>query len=339
MSKSIIVLFLGLLAAGAVFAKEWSTNAAHSEIIFEVKYLKWSEVTGRFEKLSGSMEFNKEHQTPEKLTLRIDSASIDTGNDMRDGHLRGHDFFDSKTYPLITFVSTEIKQIGQEEFDLVGVLTIRAVSRLHKLRINLSAPIRDTWGYENRFLKFSTEVNRQDFGLKWNKTIEGGEFLVGDSIRVKGSFQLQPTSKGTPHSKHRIPDTPYIREREKLTRGELGQADTLKIAPNGPIKATTHSAPVAGPEKNRPMSIMSKRPVSGTKLEARNFTWWTSYMILGLFGFFGVTLGGIYAKRMLLREHLSRYEETGFMGNLSDLVIIVLVFIYSWAFWFIGWGS
>lgn len=336
MKRFLTIFLISIFCTLPVLGKTWTINQAHSEILFEVPYLKWSEVTGRFRKFSGTVLIDEKNLIPQEVVVEIESASVDTGNDMRDGHLRGQDFFQSKFYLLMTFKSSKIIKTGTDEFDVYGNLTIKNITKSHRLKITSSQIIKDTWGYENLFVKFNTEINRREFGLNWNKTIENQEFLVGDMIKVKGSLQWQPQLKGTPPTKHMIPDTPYIRERERLARGEIAEA---KI--NQEIHPDTLEPSKPGPGKPLPPTaskFKEKTPAAMDHEEERSQLWWICFGILGFLGFVGVTIVGLYFKKIFVERYQAKYEEIGFIGIASDFIMIALVFLYSLTFWFVGWS-
>jgi polyisoprenoid-binding protein YceI len=335
--KKILILFIfSIVSIYPAFAETWTINPAHSEILFEVPYLKWSEVTGKFRKFSGSVFIDEKTLIPKEVQIEIHSASVDTGNEMRDGHLRGQDFFQSKFYPFIKFKSTKIIKVNAEDFDVFGELTIKKVSRPHRLRIKSSQIIKDTWGYENLFVKFSTEVNRKDYDLNWNKTIESQEFLIGDVIKIRGSLQWQPKSKMTPSSKHMIPDTPYIREREKLARGEISETGIKQEITKDSLEASKQG--LEKPSAPKTVQVNGKTPIALNQKQERSQLWWICFGALGFFGFVGVTIAGLYFKKIFVEKYRTKYEEIGFIGILSDFIMIGLVFLYSLSYWFVGWG-
>lgn len=214
MSKTILALTLSLLSSLS-FAGNWVTNRDHSEILFQVSYMGVSELTGRFNEFSGNVHYGDKTQHPEKLEVLISSSSIDTGNKMRDGHLRGSDFFQSNQHPYIKFTSDKIKFIKSGSYRALGILNIKGIAKPAEIEFTTTESLKDTWGYDNKFVKFKSSVNRKDFGINWNKSLDGKELLVGDKITYQGTFQIQPASNKTPNSKHMIPDTEYIRERDE----------------------------------------------------------------------------------------------------------------------------
>lgn len=216
--KTSLILFL-LLFPLISWSVAWHVNKDHSEILFQVTYMNVSELTGRFQDFNGKMEMDA-NGGPVSMEVNITSKSIDTGNKMRDGHLKDNDFLQSDYYPVITFKSTSVKKIKSSHYRVSGPLTIKGKTKTTEFDVMFSPVMKDTWGYENTFVKFTSKLNRKDFNIVWNKTLDGQQFLVGDEITVKGTFQMQPESAKTPNSKHMIPDTDAIRERDLKRRKE-----------------------------------------------------------------------------------------------------------------------
>lgn len=211
-----LLTFILLAVCSTSFARNWVTNRDHSEIMFQVPYMGVSELTGRFNEFSGSVTFKNNSHEADKLEILISSSSVDTGNKMRDGHLKGNDFFQTGQHPYIKFNSQNIKKTGEGIYQATGLLTIRGITKSSIIDFSATDPLKDTWGYDNKFVKFKASLNRKDFNINWNKTLDGKELLVGDVITYWGTFQLQPATNKTPNSKHMIPDTEYIRERESF---------------------------------------------------------------------------------------------------------------------------
>lgn len=208
-------VLLLLLANSFAFAAPWESNRDHSEVFFQVPYMQVSEVTGRFNEFSSSAEFDEKKLTFQNLEVKIKTDSIDTGNKMRDGHLEDSEFLAANQYPHITFTSKNITKTKPNEYKANGTLTIKGIAKPAVVDFTLTDSLKDTWGYENRFVKFKSTINRKDYKITWNKTLDGKQLLVGDLITFWGTFQLQPSSGKTPNSKHMIPDTEVIRQRDE----------------------------------------------------------------------------------------------------------------------------
>jgi polyisoprenoid-binding protein YceI len=327
MIRLLFVLLLCGFSLAQASTKLWVINKDHSEIQFKVEYLSLTEVSGRFKNFSGSVELNGQ-EIPEQISIKVDSASVDTGNSLRDGHLKANSFFQSQLHPFIVFQSQSIKAMGPGVFKAIGQLTIKNISRGFSIEFSLSGPVKDTWGYQNKFVKFKSKINRTDFNMKWNKTLEEQKYLVSDEVDFWGTFQVQPSTHKTPSSKHMIPDTKYVREREKLARGELNKNEPeLELAQE-----------VERIVRTQPTKNISPLPKSIPDNYRDNIWWWVSLWVIGLLGFFAVIIVSFYSKNYFAELFPQKYEENGTLGHISDLVVIFFVVIYSLSFWFLGWG-
>lgn len=214
------LIYLALFLPALTFAKNWTINKDHSEVMFQVPYMNVSELTGRFNDFNAEIIYDQKLNRPQELTVSIKASSIDTGNKLRDGHLRGTDFFESHKYPEIIFKSKNISVLKDGTMRAVGHLSIKNMTRPETIDFTVTDSVKDTWGYENKFVKFKSKMNRKDYNINWNKTLDQEKFLVGDEVTYWGVFQIQPLDGKTPMSKHMIPDTKYLREREDLMRKE-----------------------------------------------------------------------------------------------------------------------
>lgn len=321
-----LAFLLGCLYSTIVFcsADHWIINQDHSDFQFRVGYLGVSEVSGRFKKISGMVILDeKEH--PSEILIKVDASSLDTANSLRDGHIRGNDFLQTKHHPEIIFHSKFVSPIGKGQFKAQGLLTIKNVTKDFFAIFTITNSVKDTWGYENKFVKFSATIKRSNFNIKWNKTLADQKYLVSDDVSLFGTLQLQPSTAKTPSTKHMLPDTKYIRHREKVLRGE--EAALPKIEPEQGIAAAFPNKIAPGNNNNNSIEDFRK-----------NNWWWAALWTLGLLGFFAVMIIGFYSKNILIDYFPRKYEENGILGYLSDLIVILLVLIYSVAFWFVGWG-
>jgi polyisoprenoid-binding protein YceI len=183
-TRASITVVLAFVLAGLSWAAEYTIDPAHSKVLFKVKHLGISSVTGRFKKFSGSYDFDQKKPGVAKATAKIDTASIDTDVEKRDTHLRSADFLDVQKYPEIAFVSKEVKENGNGKLKIVGDLTIHGVTRPVVLDAELGGVVKDPGGNERSAFTASTVINRKDFGLTWNKALETGGLLVGEEVQI-----------------------------------------------------------------------------------------------------------------------------------------------------------
>lgn len=177
--------------AGAASAETYSVDTSHSEVIFKVRHMGISNVTGRFEKFGGTFSVDPKNIKATTGNLTIDVNSINTGNAKRDGHLKGDDFFDAAKNPEIKFVSKAVKDINEKDSTatLVGDLTMRGVTKEISLKIKGGGIMKDGWGNERAAFTANGKLNRFDYGLKWNKTVEAGGLVVGPDVELNLAFE------------------------------------------------------------------------------------------------------------------------------------------------------
>ncbi len=184
MKKHILaVLALAALAAPAA-AELYKIDEAHSAVSFKVAHMAISKVSGRFDKFSGTIDYTPGNTKTWKTEAVIDVASINTGVEARDKHLRAPDFFDAEKFPTITFKSLKVTGYKNMKGKLHGELTMRGVTKPVVLEVEGSGPVKDPWGKERVAAVAKTTINRKDFGLGWNQVLETGGLLVGEKVEI-----------------------------------------------------------------------------------------------------------------------------------------------------------
>lgn len=163
----------------------WQFDGAHSEVGFAVKHMMVSTVRGRFRAFSGEIALDEQQPSASRVNVTIDLNSVDTGNEMRDNHLRGADFFDVAQYPVATFVSTRIEDRGAGEYRVLGNLTLHGVTREIPLNLEVEGPHRDMSGQRRLGLTLTGSLNRKEFGLNYNAALEAGGWVVGDAVKLQ----------------------------------------------------------------------------------------------------------------------------------------------------------
>lgn len=179
MRKLTKLLFSTLFVLSMAEAKEFVIDNTHTNIGFDVTHLMISHVKGNFTKYNGDIDFDPATKTFNKLTATIDANSINTGIEKRDDHLRSADFFDVANFKTLEFVMTSMK-----EGKVYGKLTIHGVTKDVALDAKIHGVIKDFQGHQRVGFTLQGEINRKDFGLKWNKILEGGGLTVSDEVRL-----------------------------------------------------------------------------------------------------------------------------------------------------------
>lgn len=168
----------------------YKIDPSHSHITFKVKHLMISNVSGSFKKFDATLEAEKDDFTDAKISFEADASSIDTGNEQRDGHLQSDDFFNAEQYPKITFKSTDIEKISNEEYKVKGDLTIRDVTKPVDLQVEYNGNMTDPWGGERVGFELNGKINRKEFGLKWGAVTEAGGIVLADEVKLHMNVEL-----------------------------------------------------------------------------------------------------------------------------------------------------
>lgn len=161
----------------------WNVDPAHSSVEFRVKHLGIATVRGQFREFEGRLEVGDTIETT-KAYGTIKAASIDTGEPQRDDHLRSPDFFDAETHPEITFESTRIEVIDEDEFHVTGNLTMHGVTGEVTLHVEVTGTEVDPWGNTRVGLEAQGELNRGDYAMTFNQALGSGNMLVSDKVRI-----------------------------------------------------------------------------------------------------------------------------------------------------------
>ena len=166
-------------------------DPSHSKINFKVKHLMISNVRGNFDKFEGEVYTNGNDFSDAEINFKIYTNSINTQEEQRDAHLKSPDFFDSEKYPEMTFRSTSMKDLGDETYELEGVLKIKDIEKNVKLDVEFGGLMKDPWGNEKAGFTVEGKINRKDWGLNWNAVLEAGGVMVGDEVRITCDIELQ----------------------------------------------------------------------------------------------------------------------------------------------------
>jgi polyisoprenoid-binding protein YceI len=162
----------------------WNIDTSHSGVHFSVRHMVIAKVRGAFDRFSGVVELDEANPAASKVSVRIEAASINTREEKRDAHLRSADFFDVEKYPELTFESTSVEKLSDEQYRVTGDLTIHGVTKSVVLEAEALGTGKDPWGNDRIAFSATTAVNRKDFGLSWNQALETGGVLVGEKIEI-----------------------------------------------------------------------------------------------------------------------------------------------------------
>ncbi|MDP9122898.1 MAG: YceI family protein [Acidobacteriota bacterium] len=183
--KTFVLAFaVGLLAAGLAVAEPvgYKVDADHSSIGFSIRHFV-SDVDGRFKDFDGMVRYDKQNPAASSVQLNVRAASINTDNNDRDNHLRSPDFFDVQKFPAWTFTSTSVAVKDANTLNVTGDLTIHGVTKRVTLPVSVLGSVKVPKGEKAGF-KTSFTVDRKDYGVVWNRALEGGGAMLGDEVTI-----------------------------------------------------------------------------------------------------------------------------------------------------------
>jgi len=170
---------------------KWGIDPTHSEIAFKVKHLMITNVKGVFREFDASIYTRGEDFMTSEIDFWMNPASVDTGVADRDAHLKSADFFDVENFKQIHFIGNTYEKVDYDgSYTLYGDLTIKDITRQIKLDVEFGGVMKDPWGNEKAGFSINGKINRKDFGLVWNTTLEAGGVLVSDNVRISCEVEL-----------------------------------------------------------------------------------------------------------------------------------------------------
>ena len=169
---------------------KWTLDPTHSEVQFKIKHLVISTVTGSFKTFQGSAQSEGDDFENADLEFSLDVDSVDTNQEMRDGHLRGEEFFDSAKYPKISFKSTSFTKTGDDTYKVTGDLTMKDVTKPVTLEAEYGGSAVDFYGNTKAGFEVTGKINRKEFGLSWGGITEAGAIVLGDDVKLIANVQF-----------------------------------------------------------------------------------------------------------------------------------------------------
>jgi len=169
----------------------YQIDPRHSSAQFAVTHLMISTVRGEFHGVTGAVVVDDSDVAKSSVDVTIDATTVDTREPDRDKHLKSADFFDVANHPTITFKSTKVEAAEPGKLKVSGDLTIRGVTKQVVLDVTVpKSPIKDPWGQQRTAVSGTTKINRQDFGVAWNKSLDSGGVVVGDSVDINLDVEM-----------------------------------------------------------------------------------------------------------------------------------------------------
>ncbi len=169
----------------------FNVDPTHTDVIFSAKHMMVTTVRGKFASVSGTVTLDEENPTLSGGTFTVDVASLNTGVEQRDGHLRSADFFDAEQYPTATFTTTKVEAKGGDDYAVTGDLTIRGTTKPVTFDVEVLGFYTGMNGARRVGFHATGKINREEFGLTWNVALESGGWLVGKDIKLEFDLALE----------------------------------------------------------------------------------------------------------------------------------------------------
>ena len=314
-----IFILLFTLISIPTIAKEWRLNWQHSRIGFNIGYMGLSTVDGTFNTYDGAFNYDKNTNELNKVEVVIQTKSIDTDNNKRDQHLKKGEFFNVTKFPQIIFTSTKTIYENDLPVKLEGLLTIKGIVRPVTLDMKIKGVVNDPWDKEKKslFLEASTNIDRSDFGIIWNKDIDDGKLILSDKVNINLEIEAFEIGVRPAFSRFYLP----THEIKKSIKEEVIQH---------PSKTSTENK-----------FIEKKKIVTSSIVKETNSTKGMIYTIVFGFIIFILMIGGAIKFQLWFSKFL---EKLNFSDTLTFvipnlIIIIVLTIIAIFSAPYMGYGT
>ncbi len=169
---------------------KWVIDPMHSEVLFKIRHLVISTVTGSFKKFNGEISSTEDSFENANINFTLDVDSIDTNQTQRDQHLTGPDFFNSAVYPQISFTSTDFTKVSGDDYKLTGNLTMHGTTKPVVLDVEYGGAEKDNYGNMKHGFEIKGKINRKEFGLTYNALTETGGLALGEDVKLDANIQV-----------------------------------------------------------------------------------------------------------------------------------------------------
>ena len=181
------------LPIAAEAASTFSADKGHSQVGFSIRHMV-SQVHGSFRDFSGTIVMDDANPAASSVEFRIQAASVDTNNEMRDKDLRSENFFSVAQFPELTFKSSKIEKAADGDYNVTGELSIHGVTKVVTLPVSFLGVMNGIDGKPRAGFSLTTKLNRKDFGINWNKVLDNGSFLLSDEVTVEINIEAKQSS-------------------------------------------------------------------------------------------------------------------------------------------------
>jgi len=169
---------------------KWVLDPTHSEVMFKVRHLLVSNVTGHIKQFNATVETDSDDISTAKVNFTAEMNSLTTNNEQRDGHLASNDFFDVANHPQLTFVGERMEKVDAENYKMHGTLTIRGNSNPVTLNVAFGGMVKDPWGNDRVGFEVHGKINRKDYGVNFSMVSETGGILLGEDVTINANAEF-----------------------------------------------------------------------------------------------------------------------------------------------------
>jgi polyisoprenoid-binding protein YceI len=190
--KTLFLILAATSFALPSFSSTWEIDDAHTAAKFKIRHLMVSNVYGQITGAKGSLEIDDKDLTKTTGTVTLDVATINTNNEKRDAHLKEADFFEVSKHPTLTYQIKKVSKSKGGKYSMEGELTLKGVTKPVSLKdVEITPTVKDPWGGVRRGLSGTTTIDRKDFGITWNKVLDGGGITLGEKVEVEIAAELK----------------------------------------------------------------------------------------------------------------------------------------------------
>jgi len=168
----------------------WVMDPTHSEVLFKVRHLMVSNVSGQFKKFDANVETTGDDVTTAKVKFTADVDSISTNNEQRDAHLKNGDFFDQPSHPQLTFEGSGLEKVSDDNYKMHGTLTMRGTAKPVTMNVEYGGMAQDPWGNTRVGFTITGKINRKDFGVSFGAISETGQIMLGEEVSITANAEF-----------------------------------------------------------------------------------------------------------------------------------------------------
>jgi len=170
----------------------WDIDDTHTAAKFKIRHMMVSNVYGQITGAKGQLEMDDKDGTKTSGTITLDVSTVNTNNEKRDAHLKGEDFFEVSKFPTLTYHIKKVSKAKSGKYKMEGELTLKGITKAVTFNdVEITPSIKDPWGSTRRGLSGTTSLSRNEFGLTWNKALDGGGLVIGDTVEVEVAAELK----------------------------------------------------------------------------------------------------------------------------------------------------